>query len=198
MVLAASTAMAAGDLHIYNWGDYTNPELIKKFEKQFDVKVTLDDYDSNETMLSKVRAGNSGYDIVVPSDYTVKIMIDEGLLEKTEPSQMENFKHVRPEFVGIYWDSGRHYSVPWQFGTTNFTVNTDKYKGDINTFAILFNPPDELKGQINILESAHGRKSTQLAEQRRPAKLGLIAKMPADHAIPQRRQAAGHGQPPGA
>ena len=58
--------------------------------------MTLDDYDSNETMLSKVRAGNSGYDIVVPSDYTVKIMIDEGLLEKTEPNQMPNYKNIRP------------------------------------------------------------------------------------------------------
>ncbi|TMV37695.1 extracellular solute-binding protein, partial [Thioclava sp. BHET1] len=80
MAAAATPALAAGELHIYNWGDYTNPKLIDKFEKQYDVKVTLDDYDSNETMLSKVRAGNSGYDIVVPSDYTVAIMIKEGLL----------------------------------------------------------------------------------------------------------------------
>ena len=152
LFFAAGSAMAAGELHIYNWGDYTNPELIKKFEKQFDVKVTLDDYDSNETMLSKVRAGNTGYDIVVPSDYTIKIMVDEGLLEKTEPNKMENFKNMRPEFIDVYWDSGRNYSVPWQFGTTNFTVDTNKYKGDINTFAILFDPPDELKGQINMLD----------------------------------------------
>jgi spermidine/putrescine transport system substrate-binding protein len=152
MLFAAGSALADGELHIYNWGNYTNPKLIEKFEKTYNVKVTLDDYDSNETMLSKVRAGNSGYDIVVPSDYTVKIMVNDGLLEKTEPSQMENFKNVRPEFANIYWDDGRHYSVPWQFGTTNFTVNTDKYKGDINTLAILFNPPDELKGQINMLD----------------------------------------------
>ena len=152
LILAASPAMAVGELHIYNWGDYTNPELIKKFEKEFDVKVTLDDYDSNETMLSKVRAGNSGYDVVVPSDYTVKIMIAESLLDKTEPNQMANYKNIRPEAASVYWDDGRHYSVPWQFGTTNFTVNTDKYKGDIDTLGILFNPPDELKGQINILD----------------------------------------------
>lgn len=152
LIFAASSAMAAGDLHIYNWGDYTNPELIKKFEAAFDVKVTQDNYDSNETMLSKVRAGNSGYDIVVPSDYTIKIMVEEGLLEKTEPNTMENYKHIRPEAANVYWDDGRHYSVPWQFGTTNFTVDTAKFKGDIDTFAILFNPPDELKGQINMLD----------------------------------------------
>jgi spermidine/putrescine transport system substrate-binding protein len=148
----ALPALADGELHIYNWGDYTNPKLIEKFEKQFNVKVTLDDYDSNETMLSKVREGNTGYDIVVPSDYTVKIMIEEGLLEQTEPSKMENFKNVDPKFVNVYWDDGRHYSVPWQFGLTTFAVDTAKYKGDINTLAILFDPPEELKGKINMLD----------------------------------------------
>lgn len=152
VIAMAAPAWADGELNIYNWGDYTNPKLIKKFEEQFKVKVNLSDYDSNETMLSKVRAGNSGYDIVVPSDYTVKIMIEEGLLEKTEPNTMENFKHMRPEFVDVYWDKGRHYSVPWQFGMTTFAVNTEKFKGDIDTLAILFNPPDELKGQINVLD----------------------------------------------
>jgi spermidine/putrescine transport system substrate-binding protein len=152
LAFAAGQALAEGELHIYNWGDYTSPELIKKFEDRFKVKVTLDSYDSNETMLSKVRAGNSGYDIVVPSDYTVKIMIDDGLLEKTEPASMANAKNIDPRFLNVYWDDGRHYSVPWQFGKTNFVVDTAKFKGDIDTLSILFNPPDELKGQINILD----------------------------------------------
>ena len=152
MAVAAGPALAAGELHIYNWGDYTSPDLIKKFEKAYDIKVTLDSYDSNETMLSKVRAGNSGYDIVVPSDYTVKVMIAEGMLEKTEPAAMANGKNIDPRYVDVYWDSGRHYSVPWQTGITTFTVDTAKFKGDIDTLGILFNPPDELKGQINMLD----------------------------------------------
>jgi spermidine/putrescine transport system substrate-binding protein len=152
LALSCGAALADGELHIYNWGDYTNPKLIEKFEKQFNVKVSLDDYDSNETMLAKVRAGNSGYDIVVPSDYTVKIMIDDGLLEKTEPSAMPNFKNMDPRFIDVYWDSGRHYSVPWQFGTTSFSVNTDKYKGPMDTLGVLYNPPEELRGRINMLD----------------------------------------------
>ncbi|MCA0340478.1 MAG: putrescine/spermidine ABC transporter substrate-binding protein, partial [Proteobacteria bacterium] len=57
MLATAGAASAAGELNIYNWGDYTNPELIKKFEAKFDVKVTVTDYDSNDTALAKVRAG---------------------------------------------------------------------------------------------------------------------------------------------
>jgi spermidine/putrescine transport system substrate-binding protein len=152
LLLSATPARAAGDLHIYNWGDYTNPKLIEKFQKETGIKVTLDSYDSNETMLSKVRTGGTGYDIVVPTDYTVKIMIEEGLLAETHPNLMPNFKHVRPEAANVYWDNGRNYTVPWQFGTTSFAVNTAKYKGDIDTYAILFDPPEELKGRISMLD----------------------------------------------
>src|SRR5438876_3064941 len=97
LLLCATSARAAGELHIYTWGDYTNPKLIEKFQAETGIKVTLDNYDSNETMLSKVRAGAIGYDIVVPTDYTVQIMIKEGLLAETHPNQMPNFKYVRPE-----------------------------------------------------------------------------------------------------
>jgi spermidine/putrescine transport system substrate-binding protein len=148
----AGQAWAAGELHIYNWGNYTNPELIEKFEKAHDVKVTLDGYDSNETMLAKVKPGNSGYDIVVPGDYMIAIMIKEGLLLESNPNEMENFKNVDPLWVDVYWDPGRKYSVPWQWGTTSFAVNTAVYDGDIDTLAILFDPPSELDGRINMLE----------------------------------------------
>jgi len=151
-LMMSAPAMAGGELHIYNWGDYTNPKLIEKFTKETGIKVTLDTYDSNETMLAKVRAGGTGYDIVVPSDYTVKIMVDQGMLAETHPNQMPNFKNVKPEFVTVYWDNGRNYTVPWQTGTTAFTVNTAKFKGDIDTYAILFDPPAELKGRINMLD----------------------------------------------
>ncbi len=149
--LAAGAAHAAGELHIYNWGNYTNPALIEKFEKAYDVKVTLDGYDSNETMLAKVKSGGTGYDIVVPGDYMIKIMIEQDLLARVEPNKMENFKHMDPKWVDVWWDPGRSYSVPWQWGTTSFTVDTEVYKGDIDTLALLFDPPPELDGRINML-----------------------------------------------
>jgi len=152
LLFASGVARADGELHIFNWGDYTNPKLIDKFEKAYNIKVTLDSYDSNETMLAKVRAGHTGYDIVVPSDYTVKIMVSEGMLAETKPNEMSNFKNVDPRWINVYWDPGRNYTVPWQTGTTSFTVNTAKYKGDINTYAILFDTPAELRGRINMLQ----------------------------------------------
>jgi spermidine/putrescine transport system substrate-binding protein len=150
LVLAGS-ASAAGELHIYNWGNYTNPEMIKKFEAANDVKVTLDSYDSNETMLAKVEQGGSGYDVVVPGDYMIAIMLKKDLLEKVMPNQMSNFKNMDPKWVDVYWDKGRNYSVPYQWGTTSFQVDTTVYKGDINTLKLLYDPPKELQGRINML-----------------------------------------------
>ncbi|EHS50134.1 extracellular solute-binding protein family 1 [Rhizobium sp. PDO1-076] len=146
----AGAASAAGELNIYNWGDYTSPELIKKFEEQFDVKVTVTDYDSNDTALAKVRAGGHGFDIVVPSANYVPIWVKEDLLVEARPDQMENFKNVDPRWVDVAWDPGRHYTVPWQWGLTGIGVNTSVYKGDINTSAIFLDPPAELAGKINV------------------------------------------------
>ena len=80
MLASASIARADGELNIYNWGNYTSPEMIKKFEETYKVKVTVTDYDSNDAALAKVRAGGHGFDIVVPSANFVPIWVKEGLL----------------------------------------------------------------------------------------------------------------------
>jgi spermidine/putrescine transport system substrate-binding protein len=147
----AGAAYAEGELNIYNWGDYTSPELIKKFEDTYKVKVTLTDYDSNDTALAKVRQGGHGFDIVVPSASVIPIWIKEGLLLETRPDQMENFKNMDPKWVDVPFDPGRHYTVPWQWGTNGILVNTKFYKGDPNTSAIFLDTPEELKGKVNVV-----------------------------------------------
>lgn len=151
----SSAANAAGELKIFNWSDYMPQSLLDKFSEQYDVKVTQDTYDSNETLLAKLKSGVTGYDVAVPGDYMVAILIKEGLLEKVEPNTLANYKNIKPELVDVYFDAGRHYSVPYQFGTTSFMVDTNVYSGDINTLDILFNPPAELKGKINMFRDVN-------------------------------------------
>jgi spermidine/putrescine transport system substrate-binding protein len=150
LVALAGAAHAEGELNIYNWGDYTSPEMIKKFEQTYNVKVTITDYDSNDTALAKVRAGGHGFDIVVPSANYVPIWVKEDLLLEARPDQMENFKNVDPRWVDVPWDPGRHYTVPWQWGYTGIGINSKVYSGDINTSAIFLDPPPELVGKINV------------------------------------------------
>lgn len=150
-LILAGPAMAEGELNIYNWGNYTSPDMIEKFEKETGIKVTITDYDSNDTALAKIKAGGHGFDIVVPSGTYVPIFVGEGLLMESKPNEMENFKNMDPQWVDVEFDPGRNYTVPWQWGTVGVTVNTAVYDGDINTAAVIFDPPEELKGKINVV-----------------------------------------------
>ena len=151
-LMISTAALAAGELNFYNWGNYTNPELLEKFTKETGIKVNLDGYDSNETMFAKIKAGGHGYDLSVPSDYMVQIMRDEGLIQKAGVNQMPNFKHVHADHVDVYFDKGREYGAPWQWGTTGISLNTKFYDGPkANSWALVFDAPDELKGKINMV-----------------------------------------------
>ena len=152
-LLLASTSLASaeGELQLYNWGNYTSPELLAKFEKDTGIKVTVTDYDSNDAALAKVEAGGSGFDLVVPSASFVQIWVEKGLIQKLDLAKLPNHKNIAPEWMDVAWDKGREYTIPWQWGSTGVAVNTKVYSGDINTSDIFLNVPAELKGKINVV-----------------------------------------------
>ncbi len=151
-LLLASTglAQAEGVLQLYNWGDYTSPELLAKFEAETGVKVTVTDYDSNDTALAKVEAGGHGFDLVVPSANYVPIWAEKGLITELDLARIPNHANIAPEWVDVPYDPGRKFSIPWQWGVTGVAVNQTVYSGDINTSAIFLDPPEELIGKINV------------------------------------------------
>ncbi|HVJ43663.1 MAG TPA: extracellular solute-binding protein [Dongiaceae bacterium] len=154
LVLQPAPADAAGQLHIYVFGDYLNPKVVELFAAKYDIQATVDTYDSNDQMLAKVKSGASGYDIAVAGNFVVPTMIRDGLVARTEPDQMSNYKNLRPEFEHVFWDDGRHYTVPFLWGTTGFSVNTDFYKGPLDSWSLIFDPPAELRGHINAVPEA--------------------------------------------
>jgi len=154
LTLAASVAQADGKLSIYHWFEYIPQELLDKFAAEHDVEVTMDTFDSNEAMLASLKAGKLGsYDVAVPGDYMVEIMGGEGMLDTFDSSDLSNFGNIQEQWLDVGFDPGRKSSIPYQWGSTSFSVNRDVYQGDINTSDILFNPPAELSGKINVLDS---------------------------------------------
>ena len=151
--LFGSAAHAQGELFLYNWSNYFPPELLEKFEQETGIKVTLDVYDSNETLLAKLQAGAAGYDVIVPSDYMVGIMISEGILGKIDAAQMENFKNVMPPHDSTPFDPKREYSAPYMWGTTGLTYDSARVPGGQldESWQEFFEPREELKGQIAAL-----------------------------------------------
>jgi spermidine/putrescine transport system substrate-binding protein len=153
-MLLASPAFAEGELKVYHFFEYIPQELVDKFTAETGITVTIDTYDSNESMLATLKAGKIGeYDVAVPGDYMVQILGNEGLLDTFSPEELPNFANIDPKWVDVPFDPGRKSSIPYQWGSTAFSVNRDVYKGDINSLGIIFNPPDELKGKINVLDS---------------------------------------------
>ena len=152
-IVLATTAHADGTLNFYNWTNYFPPELLKKFEQETQIKVTLDTYDSNETLLAKLQAGASGYDIVVPSDYMVDVMIKDDMLEPFDAKSLENFKGVSADFADPWFDPGRLHSVPYMWGTTGFTYDSARVPGQKlpESWKSIFEPAPELSGQIAML-----------------------------------------------
>ncbi|MCO5126894.1 MAG: extracellular solute-binding protein [Rhodobacteraceae bacterium] len=147
---SAGMALAEGELQLFNWGDYTNPELIKKFEDETGIKVTITDYDSNDAALAKIEAGGHGFDLVVPSANYVQIYVEKGLVQELDLSKLSNHGNIAPQWMESSYDPGRKFSVPWQWGSTGVAVNKTAYSGDINTSAIFMDPPEELVGKVNV------------------------------------------------
>jgi len=153
-ILLASPAFAEGELKVYHWFEYIPQELVDKFQTETGITVTIDTYDSNESMLASLKAGKLGqYDVAVPADFMVEIMAGEGMLDTFTAEEMPNLGNITPQWLDVPFDPGRKSSIPYQWGSTSFAVNRDVYQGDISSLAIIFDPPEELKGKINVLDS---------------------------------------------
>ncbi|MDR6291282.1 spermidine/putrescine transport system substrate-binding protein [Inquilinus ginsengisoli] len=155
VLFTGPAARAAGDLFLFNWTNYTDPALLKKFEAETGIKVTLDVYDSNETMLAKLQAGGGGYDVVVPSDYMVDIMVKAGLLQEIDAAQMPGFAAVMPPHDKPWYDPERKYSAPYMWGTTGFTYDSAKVQGPVDdSWWSIFNPDGPFKGHLAMMNDS--------------------------------------------
>ncbi len=148
---AAGAANAEGNLNLYVWSESFSPALIEKFSKEYDVKVSVDGYTSNEDLLTKLQAGSSGYDISTPSQHFLRIMIDEGLIQDYGANKLKAFALIDPRWTNQWWDETQSYSIPIAFGTAGFAVNTNEYTGPLDSLKYFFEPEAPLAGKIAML-----------------------------------------------
>ena len=86
---------------VYNWGEYIDPDLIDRFEKETGIKVVYETFDSNEAMMTKVQQGGSAYDVAMPSEYAIEKMKEDGLLIPLDKSKLPNLKNIDPYFLDL-------------------------------------------------------------------------------------------------
>lgn len=153
--LGACTAEPENTLHVFNWDNYLNPAVIKDFEREFGVRVVEDKFASNEDMLAKLQAGAGGYDVVVPSDYAVRILIRQNLLAKLDHAQLPNLEHLAPRFRNPAYDPQLDYSVPYLWGTTGigYSRKGTARIGAPASWDDLFNPAKlkRYRGRVSML-----------------------------------------------
>ncbi len=127
-VNAVSVAVAPAEervVNVYNWSDYIDPTVLKEFTAKTGIKVVYDTYDANETLETKLLAGKSGYDVVVPTSNFLQREIKAGVLQKLDKSKLPNLKNVWPEIAkGLTaFDPGNQYAVDYMWGTTGIGYN---------------------------------------------------------------------------
>ncbi|PYY92029.1 spermidine/putrescine ABC transporter substrate-binding protein [Pseudomonas sp. TKO26] len=145
---------AAEKLNVVSWSGYFSPEILAKFQKQTGIEVTVDSYDSNETLLAKLKQGGSGYDVAIPSHQFIPILIKEQLLERFDPVQEPYYSGIVDNLKQPTWDPQGAYSVPFIWGTTSVVLDTARYQGPTDSYRVLYEPPKELQGRINMFDSA--------------------------------------------
>ncbi len=152
-VLAAALGTGCAEkkpvLNIYTWSDYVKPELVERFEQENGCRVVVDTYDSNESMYAKLKAGATGYDLLFPSSYMVKIMHEQGMIQKLDHAQLPNLPNVDQAYLAMAFDNGMDHSVPYTVTVTCLGYLGSKVKDFEPTWAML--DREELKGRVTML-----------------------------------------------
>ena len=123
---------------VCGWGENIDEDLFELFEQKTGIKVVYQTAESNEMMYSKIAMGGSGYDVVVPSDYMIAQMIEEGMLAELDFSNIPNFDLISDRFKNLSYDPDNKYSVPYTWGTLGIIYNPTILGEDIDSWGALF------------------------------------------------------------
>lgn len=142
-----------GVVNVYNWGEYIDESVLDDFTAATGIKVNYQMYDSNETMYSKIAAGGTDYDVVIPSDYMIARLIAEDMLEPIDFKNIPNFEDIDPELKNPEYDPQNLYSVPYMWGLMGIIYNTTMVdKADVDSWKLLWN--EKYTGNILMIDNS--------------------------------------------
>lgn len=129
-LLSGASQAQAGTLHVYNWSDYITPETLTNFKRDTNTQLVYDVFDTNEALEAKLLTGNSGYDVVVPSNMFLARQVQAGVFKELDRSKLPNWKHLDPQLMKLLEanDPGNQHAVPYMYGTVLIGFNPAKVK----------------------------------------------------------------------
>ena len=143
------TAYAGTTLYVYNWGEYISDgsedtfDTNSEFEALTGIKVVYETFDSNESMYTKLKAGGTAYDVIIPSDYMIGKLIEEDMLEPIDFNNVPNYQYIPEQYRNLEFDPANEYSVPYTFGRVGIIYNktmVDEEDAAEESWSLLFNP----------------------------------------------------------
>ena len=136
----SSSGGEKGEVVVYNWGEYLDPDTLDLFEEETGIHVIYDEFDTNEAMFPKVEAGAASYDVICPSDYMIQKMIDHDLLAEINFENIPNIKNIGQQYLeqSREFDPENKYSVPYCFGTVGILYNKTMVEGPVDSWAVLW------------------------------------------------------------
>ncbi|TAN59837.1 MAG: extracellular solute-binding protein [Magnetospirillum sp.] len=150
--LAIGLDAGASDLRVLARTSYLSPELLHKFERETGIAVLTEEVVDHAAMLGRLVGSRSGFDIAFPPDHRVADLIEHGLLERIWADRLPGFWNIEDPWRSRSFDPRNEYTIPHQWGTTAFAVDTSIHKGDIDSLKLLFEPSPELAGRIAVLD----------------------------------------------
>jgi len=155
MGAAPGPALAQDDVvRLLTWPSYTHEGVLQDFTAETGLRVEVAVANSNEEMADAIRAGSPAYDVALPSDSWVALLAEEGLLVPFDATTLDGFERIEDQWLGAYFDPAMLYSIPFLWGTTSFMVNTEVYDGPRDSLALLFEPPEALRGKVGMMTDA--------------------------------------------
>jgi spermidine/putrescine-binding protein len=142
------TETSSKALNVYIWTNYLPREVVDEFTRRTGIAVNVDTYDSNEAVLAKLQSGVADYDLVVPSDYMLKVLIPQGLVRPLDRARLPHFNNLDPRFLNQKFDPDNGHSIPYLWGTTGIGYN--KKVGTVDSWRVLFDP--KYAGRILMLD----------------------------------------------
>lgn len=128
------------EVNFFTWSEYIEPQVYEDFEAEYGIRVVEDTFASNEDLLGKLQAGATGYDVIVPSDYMVAMMIELDLLAELDKENLSNIGNLAATFTDPPYDPGLVHCVPYMWGTTGIGFDWDYFDEAPDSWAYLFDP----------------------------------------------------------
>ena len=152
VVLLTAFTTSQPVVNVCSWGEYIDEDLISEFEELYGIRVNYQTTDSNETMYSLLKSGGADYDVIVPSDYMISQLIEEGMLAELDYGSIPNFELIDQRFRNLPYDPENKYTVPYTWGTLGIIYNTAMVDGEITSWGALYD--DQYAGQVLLINNS--------------------------------------------